>query len=264
MQLGAMNNPMRDPAEEIERIAKARFEFVDLTLEPSAARSDRVDVARVAKALRETGLGAVGHTAFFLPIASSFDSLRECAFQEMLNSLLVFRDLGIAKVNIHPDWKVVLHDNDWVRGQNIEALCRLAEAARGLGQTILVENLFGAWTRADFLRPIFAAVPELRFHLDLGHANLDGPVNRAEELLHAFGRILEHVHVSDNYGGTGGGDDLHLPIGAGRIDWPKMVGLLKRAGYDGTITLEIFSRDQDYLYISREKFGRMWEEQTSS
>jgi hypothetical protein len=34
---------------------------------------------------------------------------------------------------------------------------------------------------------------------------------------------------------------------------------LKDAQYDETITLEVFSRDRDYLRISKEKIKRMWE-----
>ena len=260
MLIGAMNNPTRDPVEEIERIARAGFEFVDLTLEPSAARSDRIDIEKARRALRKTGIGAIGHTAFFLPLASSFDSLRECAIQEIESSFRVFHELGITNVNVHPQWKVVLHDDDWVRKGNIEALQRLAATAKDLGQIVLFENLPGVWTRPAFLKPVFDAVPDLRFHLDVGHANLDGPANHTEELLAAFGHILEHVHFSDNFGGMGGADDLHLPLGAGSIDWPKMVGLLKRARYDGTVTVEVFSRDPDYLYLSRDKLRKIWED----
>jgi len=260
MQIGAMNNPLRDTVKEIERIAREGFEFVDLTIEPPAARSDVIDVSGVKQALRETGLAAVGHTAFYLPIASPFDSLRECAIKEIENSFQVCYELGITKVNVHPQWRIVLHGDEWVRDRNIESLRRLADTAEKLGQKMMVENFTGIWSRAEFLKSVFDALPEIGFHLDVGHANLDGPINRTEDLLTTFGHILEHVHLSDNVGGVDGSDDLHLPIGAGRIDWPKTVGLLKAIGYDGTITLEVFSRDLDYLYVSREKFRNLWEE----
>jgi hypothetical protein len=34
---------------------------------------------------------------------------------------------------------------------------------------------------------------------------------------------------------------------------------LKETQYDETITLEVFSKDRDYLKISMEKVKRMWE-----
>jgi hypothetical protein len=34
---------------------------------------------------------------------------------------------------------------------------------------------------------------------------------------------------------------------------------LKDVQYDETITLEVFSKDRDYLKISKEKIKRLWE-----
>ena len=69
-----------------------------------------------------------------------------------------------------------------------------------------------------------------------------------------FDRIA-HVHASDNFGK----EDNHLPIGAGTVDFQKIVKGLINIGYDQTVTFEIFSRDRDYLRISREKFAGMIE-----
>ena len=68
-------------------------------------------------------------------------------------------------------------------------------------------------------------------------------------------RIL-HVHVSDN----NGREDQHLPIGCGTVDFPRLLSQLKRAGYDGTFTLEIFVSDRQYLLLGREKLKRLWKE----
>ena len=40
----------------------------------------------------------------------------------------------------------------------------------------------------------------------------------------------------------------------------KVIPLLKKSGYDGTITLEVFSPDRRYLLFSREKLKEIWEE----
>ena len=65
---------------------------------------------------------------------------------------------------------------------------------------------------------------------------------------------IGHVHASDN----SSRDDEHLPVGVGTIDFPEFVKALKGIGYDDTITLEVFSRDRDYLRISREKLAAMF------
>jgi sugar phosphate isomerase/epimerase len=110
------------------------------------------------------------------------------------------------------------------------------------------------------LKPILDGVPGIGFHLDIAHANLRlgrGVENRTRSLLDAFGDRLVHVHISDNRGGT---DDLHLPLGAGTIDWKGHLRMLKALGYDGTITLEVFSREREHLRTSRQLLLKWWSE----
>jgi hypothetical protein len=65
---GADDNPARDPVKEFARARDLGFGFVDLTLEPPAARADQVDAGRLRRALEMYGLGVVGHTAYYLPL----------------------------------------------------------------------------------------------------------------------------------------------------------------------------------------------------
>jgi sugar phosphate isomerase/epimerase len=46
-------------------------------------------------------------------------------------------------------------------------------------------------------------------------------------------------------------------MGVGNIDWENLINVLKKY-YDGTITLEIFSRDRDYVLLSKEKLKKLW------
>jgi len=255
MKLGAMNNPMCDVVEEIQVFADLGFDFIDLTLEPDQTYSADLNVRRVAKALSKAGMEAMGHTAWYLPVASPFPEFRELARRELERCMKVLRDLGVRKMNLHPHTKVSLHDEEWVIGQNVEALARLADLGRRLGVAVMLENMPG-FSRVSQIKPILEAVPQAELLLDIGHANLDTPYNRSEELLANFGHRLGHVHASDNRGGH---DDMHLPLGVGNIDWPKIAGALKKVGYDGTMTLEVFSDDDDYLVLSRQKMQRIWE-----
>jgi hypothetical protein len=45
--------------------------------------------------------------------------------------------------------------------------------------------------------------------------------------------------LHDNRGGQSQADDLHLPIGVGTVDFAAILASLVRAGYDGTMTLEV-------------------------
>jgi sugar phosphate isomerase/epimerase len=256
MLLGLMNHPARPVADELRAIAGAGFDFVDLTLEPPAAWP--VDAAEVARVVRELGLRVVGHTSPHLPIASAFDGLRDRAHEILRECFAVFAEVGAEVVNVHPDRMPTVIAADVVIARNAEAVASLAEDADNAGVRLMVENMGRSFATPEELRPLFGAAPAAGFHLDVGHAHLgrraDEP-NRTAALLDAFRDRLAHVHVHDNLGV----DDLHLPLGAGTIDWPEIARALRRSGYDGTVTLEIFSREPAQVETSRRKWQGWWE-----
>ena len=83
MQIGAMNHPNEPLAREIAWMAELKLDFIDLTLEPPAAATWQLRPAEVTAMLRDHDLGVIGHTAYYLPIASSFESLRQAAVDEL-------------------------------------------------------------------------------------------------------------------------------------------------------------------------------------
>lgn len=258
MRVGSMNFPGRSVLKEIHRIHEDGFDLVDLTLEPPAAWLP--DGREVGRLVSDLGLSAVGHTAYYLPLASPWPELRTAARDLFRRGLDVFAEAGIRLVNVHPDQRVPLHPVEKLRAANAEAIGQLVIDAAQRDITIMVENLDNLFSNTGDLRPIFEDVPDARFHLDVGHANLRlgrGEPNRTEDLLEAFGDRLAHVHVSDNTGGT---EDKHLPLGAGRIDWRREIRVLKRHGYDGSVTLEVFSREREHLRTSRRLWLEWWSE----
>ena len=257
MLIGAMNNPMFDVVEEIKTYAEYGFDFIDLTLEPELAYSATLPVGGVKDALDRTGLGIIGHTAYYLPIASPIPEIRECALAEIERDLQIFALLGAERVNVHPFVRVPLHETRWIRETNIAAFRRLLLRAKELNLKLMLENSPPHFNTPRDLSLVFSAVPELGFLLDVGHANLEAEHNLTVELASLFAGRLDHVHFSDNNGGS---LDLHLPLGAGKIDWRWIVHILKRIGYDGTITLEVFAEDRDYLLISKDKLEKLWQE----
>ncbi len=176
--------------------------------------------------------------------------------QEVERDLMIFAELGAQKANIHAFIRVPLQETRWIREMNVAAFRRVLQKAKELGLKLMLENSPPHFNTPRDLSTVFAAVPELALHLDVGHANLETEHNLTVELASLFVARLAHVHFSDN---NGGNLDLHLPLGAGKIDWPWIVHILKRVGYDGTITLEVFSRDRTYLWRSRDKLLELWE-----
>jgi len=255
MQLGLMNHPVLPVAEEVEAIAGAGFDFVDLTLEPPGAWP--VDAAEIGRLLHELGVVAVGHTSPHLPIASPFDGLRDRAHEILRRCFAVFAEIGVERVNVHPDPMPRVIPAAEVSRRNADAVAALTEQAEAAGVRLMVENMGRSFATVDDLRPLFEAAPRLLFHLDVGHAHMSraaGEPNRTAALLEAFGDRLAHVHVHDNLAL----DDLHLPLGAGSVDWTEVARLLRGSGYDGTVTIEIFARDPVHVETSTRLWRDWW------
>lgn len=256
MQIGAMNNPSEPLAAELEWMAELKLDFIDLTLEPPAAATWKLRPAEIGKMLRDHGLGLVGHTAFYLPIASNFPSLRRTAIDELKRAAEFFAALGARWMNVHPDGHAPFMEEPVIVRRNIEALTELVAFAQPLGVGIMLENVPGRFNSVTQLVPIFAGVPELGLHLDIGHSNLSVAQNTAPELITYFGSRVAHVHLHDNRGGHA---DLHLALGMGDLDVTTLMRTLRQSGYDRTITLEVFSRDRHFLAYSRDRLREMWE-----
>jgi sugar phosphate isomerase/epimerase len=256
MLIGAMNHPANDVIAEMAWMADIGLDFIDLTLEPPSAASWRVPVDDIAAALARTGLAAVGHTAYYLPLASPFEEVRQAAVLELRRCIEVFGMLGVAWMNIHPDRNIPMHSRAFVIERNLQSLSELLPYAQRAGVGLMIENLPGDFNSVAQLADVLDPLPEIGLHLDIGHAWLMAPTGNVETILGAYCARLRHVHLHDNRGGAA---DLHLPLGAGSVDVFGAVTALQTCGYNGTITLEVFSPNRDYLMYSRDILRRIWD-----
>jgi len=259
MLIGGMNHPGHDVIEEIEWMAEIGLDFIDLTLEPPRAAVWNIDTKTIRAALDDHGLKVVGHTAYYLPLASAFESLRRAAVDEIKRCIEAFAHIGAKWVNVHPDRAVAILERKLVIERNIRSLEDLLAAGREHGLGIMLENTPGHFNTAAQMAELLAPLPDLGLHLDIGHCNLLTETNTTESILQVYGARLRHVHLHDNKGGNA---DLHLPLGTGTVDLPRSVRALKRAGYNGTITLEVFTPDKRYVSYSRDVLRETWDHDT--
>lgn len=256
MLIGAMNHPREAISHEIEWMAALEMDFIDLTLEPPCAASWQVNPDEIRETLQKHKMEVVGHTAYYLPIASPFEQLRRTAIAEGIRCLDAFSRIGARWMNIHPDTDAPLHMKEFLVDRNIQSLSELIDHGRQVGVGVMIENIPGKHFNSEVdLGTLLETLPEVGLHLDLGHCNLSPIPNNAESILKSYGNRLRHVHLHDNKGGDA---DLHLPLGAGTIDMPRLIRALKDTGYDGTITLEVFSPDRHYLEHSRNLLRKIW------
>lgn len=260
MQIGAMNHPARDPLEEIDWFGRHGFDFVDFTLEPPAADPSQIDPRAVRAVLERHALGVVAHTAWFIPLGSPFASVREASLVEFLRDLRAAHQIGARVMNLHYGKPLKFFAKEQLIGWHVEVLSQLCQEAAKVGITIVLEHVpHGGPDQLETIVAILEQVPLLRFHLDSGHAKLERGYDRWQEYLDQLGGKLLHVHLSENDGTA----DQHLPLGAvprSTTDWPQHIRQLKATGYDGTITLEVFAPQREYLLVSRDLLRRWWAE----
>lgn len=260
MQIGAMNHPARDPITEIDWIGQQGFDFVDFTLEPPSAAPDLVDAVAVREALKRNKLGVVAHTAYYLPISSPFPGVRQAALEEFRRALKVAHEIGATVMNTHYGKAPPFFSSEQCVAWHVEVLTPLCDEAADLGVTIVLKHVpHGGEQQLEQFLDIMERVPLLRFHLDSGHAKLERSYDRWDEYLDRLGDKLLHVHLSENDGTV----DQHLSLGAsprGATNWPHHISKLKETGYDGTITLEVFSPEREHLLLSRDLLKRGWDQ----
>jgi len=95
---------------------------------------------------------------------------------------------------------------------------------------IVLENLdFGnLFSEASDIKYIQEKFPWLGFCLDFGHSELTGQTRLLKDMK------IDHVHVSDNNSKK----DLHLPLGKGKLNFYKLLKVLKIPEFDGKIIVE--------------------------
>jgi sugar phosphate isomerase/epimerase len=193
-------------------------------------------------------------------LCNPYETIRRAAVEELKLCLEAFARLGATWMNLHPDSNAPFYDRRFIIEKNLQSIRELLPLAQDLGLGLMIENLPGSFNSTAQLSELLDSVPELGLHLDIGHANLLTSYNTTEEIVTMYGRRLRHVHLHDNKGGSA---DLHLPLGAGTLDFRRQIRALRSAGYDGTITLEVFSPDRQYLLHSVEVLRQLWAESAS-
>jgi len=267
MQCGAMNNPLNPLDREVARIASLGFDYLELCMDAPCAHHTIIRKALpfIRRALAGPGMGVVGHLPTFVYTADLTDSIRAASLAEILASLEVAAELAVAKAVLHPSaihplGKAIM---DLSLKYAAETLSTVVKRANQLGVVLCLENMFPRY-RAFFepaaFEDAFRQHSGLTLAFDIAHAHIGcRDATRALEFIERFGHRIGHIHVSDNRGKQ----DDHLPLGAGSIDFQMIVAALKRCGYDGTVTLEIFDDNPASVVKSRHEWKRIWKETLS-
>jgi len=263
MLYGGMNFPVNPLIEEIKAISGMGFDYLELAMDPPQAHYTIISQQKesILKTLNEYRMGLVCHLPTFVYTADLTRSLREASLNEIIESLTVAAELKPLKVVLHPSlfFGLSVHVIEQAKQYALNSLEIIMEKADKLAICICLENMFprsNSLVNPDDFIGIFEKFPEIKLTLDTGHANINSNgVGRTLDFIEKFHDRIGHIHANDNLGK----EDNHLPVGTGTVNFPEIIRALKRAGYDETVTFEIFTRDRDYLKISRDKYAAMVE-----
>ncbi|HSL60788.1 MAG TPA: sugar phosphate isomerase/epimerase [Desulfotignum sp.] len=257
MKYGAASFPVRPVCDEINKVAGLGFDFFELSMDPPEGHWARVrDMqTQIVGTLSEAGLPVICHLPCFVYTPDLSPSIRKASLDEMRHSLDAAAGIGALKTVLHPGYitGMGVFAMETAKKYARDSLAAIVEHARGLNLVLCLENMFPGYHvfyEPEEFVPVFTEFSELKMTLDAGHAHIGDPgQTKLTAFVDRFAGRIGHVHVSDNFGKK----DDHLAVGKGRIDFSKVISALKHAGYDDTITLEVFSADTDDLVKSRKR-----------
>jgi sugar phosphate isomerase/epimerase len=218
--------------EQIHEVGKLGYPYVEISL--STPEQIEGELGQLLELKKRYGLFYLAH---YPNEGDPVDvaNLRNRFLPRMKRLFELSASLGILKGTFHfwLDERRMSHD---LVLQKIELIAEMVTSAKSRGIVLCLENLSEPYP--SFI-PAFEHVPDLRMTLDIGHAQLLTEENTSFGFIrNCFDRI-KHIHVHDNKGGASYKDDLHLPLGEGIVDYPRIFSLLKEKGYASTLTMEV-------------------------
>ncbi len=251
MKLGLINSAWLGTSVSLERgIALTKeigFDCIDvfadpLEITPIEQRSIRESCAAVNLPVVSTVCCALGIADFNQPVRR-FHVERAKRYLDLAYEM---RGRNLLLVVGEYIWnrEVIQPEDQW--GWAVDGVRELGVYAAGLDLEIAVEiepfelSILNNIAKMDrFLTDV--GLPNVKANIDISHLAL--AKDEPERISELAGRIA-HVHLSD-CDGTKHGD---LPLGRGVVNFPPFFEALKKAGFDGTVSIELeYSPEPDKI-----------------
>jgi sugar phosphate isomerase/epimerase len=257
---GLLTNPSNDIISEISKIYDLNFEYVEIGIEgpegnPGIINKRKDEIAKLLEKFRQK---PIGHTAYWIDLGSDYEYIRHAWILEAIREIKTARKMGIDLINFHANINGMFYGQKRkiVLDNLVKSLREIVNQAKKYKVDVMLENVpfSNGIHNVDEFKYIIDNVATLFVHLDIPHAFTSGGMAAVADYINTFRDKIIHIHWHDNHGKR----DEHLPIGEGFIDHQKAVKALKDTGYDGTITLEVFTADSNDAKSSADKLRTMW------
>ena len=263
VKYGLLTDPLLPVPDEIIRFKKLGFDYAEIGIEEPGATPKILERQknRILRLLFKNEMFAIGHTAYWVHFGSAHEKVRRGWIEEAKDMIRVASMLKLELLNFHFYGKLgrVGSTRESVKAflenysMAMDELCKFSKSKR---VTLMLENVpvpdIGTGGIENFSQ-VLNNVPQLKCHLDIAHAFIEGGMSRIKSYVTRFDERLVHLHIHDNHGEF----DEHLPLGAGNINFKKVVKWLKQIDYSRTVTFEVFTSYRDAVR-SREYFKKLW------
>jgi sugar phosphate isomerase/epimerase len=224
---GHVNSP-----EDIDFLKENDFDFGEVILRNSDSRRFWTD-SKIHNTF-ESGFFLIAHGPREGP-PNDVKGLWKKYYPALQETIDVAKHMGIGFLTIHM-WMDPRFVWGHVRKEKNEILRQVVAYGDANNVNIGLENLS---ENALDLKAALDAVPDLGITLDVGHGQLLSETNTSFAIIEKLADSIRHVHLHDNRGGQGVLDDLHLPIGEGIVEFPRILRALVSKGYDRTLCFEL-------------------------
>ncbi len=242
--IGLSIGPNTDRITEIDE----KYDFVELSLGEGEVPIEEIDAEQIRQDLEEQDLDLIVHLPFRQPLYTGVDELDE-ALVDYFDRLLEFSSkLEAGKAVVHVDCRYTVDIQESIDGL-VNQMTVINSLSEKHGIEICYENVNVGSIHGITLQELGEICREEEFSmcLDTGHGFAEVGQEELEMFIAEYGEQVSHLHLQD----TREGEDLHLPIGVGEIDFDQLEEFL--SDFDGTKCMEIFCSDEEYLEVSRQR-----------
>jgi L-ribulose-5-phosphate 3-epimerase len=244
IRLGLFVSAGKDPAAALKKVQDLGLPTCQLAVEDySPEMLKRVNEAMAAHRVEVTALGALGPGKMVwdfyqgpLTIGLVPQATRSVRAAHLKRAAEFAKACGISAIQTHLGF-IPENPNDPVYNETVEAVRDVASHAKANGVMILCET--GQESPVTLLRMI----------LDVGQDNVFINLDTANLILYGKGNPLDALDVVGNYvRGIHAKDGLfptdpkklgkEVPIGEGKVDFPKLIKRLRELNYRGAMTIE--------------------------
>jgi sugar phosphate isomerase/epimerase len=241
---GISIGPQPEKISEVD----GKYDFVELAIGEGEIPVEELDAEEINSDLEEKDLDLVIHLPFRQPVYTGVEEFDESLLVYFDRLLEFSSELNAEKAVVHVDCRYTVEIEEHVP-EIVNQLDMINELGDDHGVEICFENVnIGSIYGLDLFQLGYICREEdFSMCLDTGHGFAEVGQEELDMFLAEFEEVISHLHIQD----TREGEDLHLPIGVGDIEFGELYNMLE--DFDGTKCMEIFCSDPDYLEVSRER-----------